>query len=51
MGMLVKTKEELVEEVVKRVKELHSYEVPGVVCLDGEKGNKEFLEWVEKETR
>lgn len=51
MGMLIKTKETLVDEVIARIKELHSYEVPVVACLDIEKGNEEYLEWIGKETK
>jgi len=51
VGMFAKTKEELVDEVIKRLKELHSDEVPCVVCLGIEKGNEDFLEWIGKETK
>ena len=49
--LLVKTKEELVEKIISRVKELHTDEVPCVVSLDVEKGNPDYLNWVDKETR
>ena len=50
VGMLVKTREDLVEKVIEKVKERHSYKVPCVVCLKVEQGNKDFLEWIKKET-
>lgn len=50
-GMIVKTKESLIDEVIKKVKELHSYEVPCIISLDIEKGNSDFLEWIGKETK
>ena len=50
-GMLIKTKSELVEEVIRKVEELHSYDIPCIEVLDVEKGNSKFLEWVEKETK
>lgn len=49
--MLVKTKAELVDRVIQRVKELHSYEVPCIVSIPIEKGYKKFLEWVGESTR
>ena len=50
-GMLVKTKESLVDEVIARIKELHSYDVPCIEVLDVVGGNSDFLDWVEKETK
>lgn len=50
-GMLIKTKASLVDEIIKRIKELHSYECPLIEVIDVEKGNSEFLGWVEKETK
>ena len=51
MGMLMKTRGKLVDAVVKRIKELHSYEVPCVICLSIKKGNKDFFRWIKKETK
>jgi periplasmic divalent cation tolerance protein len=50
-GIFVKTKKSLVEKIIKRVKEIHSYSVPCVVSFDIEKGNKDFLNWIEKSTK
>jgi len=50
-GMLIKTKASLVDEIIKRIKELHSYECPLIEVIDVEKGNSEFLGWMEKETK
>ena len=50
-AMLVKTKAGLVEKVINRVRELHSYEVPCIVSLPIEKGNPEYLKWIEESTR
>jgi periplasmic divalent cation tolerance protein len=49
--MLVKTRTELASEVISRVKELHSYEVPCIVTLPIEKANPDFLEWLSQSTR
>jgi len=51
VAMLAKTKAELFDELVSRVKELHSYEVPCVVALPVEKGNPDFLEWISQATK
>jgi periplasmic divalent cation tolerance protein len=51
VAMLAKTRAELVDELVSRVKELHSYEVPCVVALPVEKGNPDFLDWISQATK
>lgn len=51
IAMLVKTKAKLVDEVIKRVKELHSYEVPCIVSLPIEKGYPDFLKWINQSTK
>ena len=50
-ALFVKTKAELADEVIQRVKELHSYEVPCIVCLPIEKGHPAFLKWIEESTK
>ncbi len=48
--MMGKTQTKLVERLVDRVKELHSYDVPCVVTWEIHKGNPEFLSWIDEET-
>lgn len=50
IGLLVKTKAELADKIIKRVKELHSYEVPEIISLLIEKAEKNFLNWIDEET-
>ena len=50
-GMIIKTKTKLVEKVIKRVKGLHSYEVPCIISFPVEKGYKKFLEWIDESTK
>ena len=50
-ALLVKTKAELADEVIERVKELHSYEVPCIVSLPIEKGNPAYLKWIKESTK
>jgi len=51
MALFVKTKAELADEVIQRVKELHSYEVPCIVSLLIENGYPAFLKWIEESTK
>lgn len=44
--LLMKTTPELVERVVAKIKELHSYEVPEVVVLDIREGNQAYFKWI-----
>ncbi len=50
-ALILKTRQDLVDQVVAKVKELHSYECPCVVALPIAGGNKDFLDWISKETR
>jgi len=51
IAVLVKTRAELVDRVIERVKELHSYEVPDIISLPIEKGYPAYLQWVEESTQ
>ncbi|MDI6807070.1 MAG: divalent-cation tolerance protein CutA [Candidatus Aenigmarchaeota archaeon] len=51
IGMFAKTKNNLVNEVIKRVKELHSYEVPCIITFPIEKGYDKFLKWISEVTK
>ncbi len=48
--MIAKTREDLVEKVIDRVRELHSYDCPCIVALPIVDGNPAFLDWIDKET-
>lgn len=44
--MIGKTESTLAPAVVARVRELHSYEVPEVICLPVETGSGDYLDWI-----
>ncbi len=46
-GMFVKTNVDI-KKIEKRVKELHSYEIPCIVSLNIHQGSKDFLKWIEE---
>ncbi len=48
--IIIKTRTSLFEAVQKRVKELHSYEVPEIVSFPVALGLPQYLEWVQGET-
>jgi periplasmic divalent cation tolerance protein len=49
--MLVKTVSDNFERLQARVRELHGYEVPEIIALPVVKGFREYLDWVEENTR
>ena len=49
--LIAKTKESLVKELVEKVKSIHSYSCPCIISLPILDGNKEYLDWLEKETK
>ena len=50
VALLLKTSDERKIELINRIKELHSYECPCVVCLPIADGNRDFLKWIAAET-
>lgn len=49
-AIIAKTISNNVKEIIKKVKETHSYEVPCIITIPIKEGNKDFLNWVIKET-
>jgi len=49
--MVVKTTAANFDAVEKKVRELHSYEVPEVIAIPIVKGSKPYLDWVEENSR
>jgi periplasmic divalent cation tolerance protein len=47
-GIIVKTKSEKVKDIERRVKEIHSYEVPCVVSFKMDEGSADYLKWIEE---
>jgi periplasmic divalent cation tolerance protein len=50
VALILKTKAGLVERLTARVKALHSYALPCVVAIELTGGNRDFLDWIERET-
>ena len=48
--MICKTRTDLVETVIARVREIHPYSCPCVVALPISAGNPAFLDWIDAET-
>ncbi len=48
--MIAKTRRELFEALLKKVKELHSYSVPEIIAFSIVEGSKEYLDWLKEVT-
>ncbi len=48
--VIAKTRESLVDALIAKVEELHSYECPCVVALPIAAGNPAYLDWIAAET-
>ena len=49
--LIVKTKASVLNEVIRLVKEIHSYDVPEIIALPIVGGNQDYLEWIGKEVK
>jgi periplasmic divalent cation tolerance protein len=48
--LILKTTEQKLETLIERAKALHSYDCPCIEALPVVEGNRDFLEWVVRET-
>lgn len=49
--LIVKTREDKADQVMEKVKELHSYETPCILQLEVKKGSEEYLNWMDNELK
>ncbi len=49
--LVIKTKKTLFNKLVKKVKLLHSYEVPEIIAFPIVLGDKQYLKWIDGSTR
>ncbi len=49
--LIVKTRKTLLDKLIKKVKSLHSYEVPEIIALPIICGDKKYLKWINESTR
>lgn len=48
--LIIKSREELFERIRSRIRELHSYEVPEIIAIGLDKGDADYLKWIEEVT-
>ncbi|KPL04632.1 MAG: hypothetical protein AMJ90_00255 [candidate division Zixibacteria bacterium SM23_73_2] len=49
--LMAKSKNDNFKKIEKETKKLHSYSVPEIIALPLISGSKEYLDWIESETR
>ncbi len=50
VALILKTSTARKAELIDRIKQLHPYDCPCIVCLPIADGNPDFLDWIGKET-
>jgi periplasmic divalent cation tolerance protein len=50
-GMFIKTREDLVDEAIERIRQLHSYELPCIISIPIKKGYEKYLKWIGESTK
>ena len=48
--LIAKTEAEMLEKLARRVKQLHSYQVPEIVALPIVAGSEDYLRWIDEQT-
>ena len=48
--IIIKSREDLFERIRSRVKELHSYEVPEITAITVDRGDADYVQWIEAVT-
>ncbi len=49
--LVIKTKDELADELLETIKRIHSYENPEIIVLNVEKIAEKYAEWVDEVTK
>jgi len=47
--LIVKTKRDNIDKIIKRVKEIHSYETPAILAIPIIEGSKDYLDYLDSE--
>jgi periplasmic divalent cation tolerance protein len=49
--LFIKTRASLYEKLETRIKTLHPYKVPEIIALALKEGSKDYLDWLDEETK
>jgi len=48
--LVIKTRTDLLDSLIERIVEIHTYDVPEVICLPIIKGHNKYLDWIDSVT-
>ena len=48
--LIMKTRKALYDELERAIKNVHPYDVPEIIAQDIINGNRDYLDWIDKET-
>ena len=48
--MFIKTRQDIYQSVIGKIKEMHPYDVPEIIRLDIKDGFEKYLRWIDEET-
>lgn len=46
--LIIKTSEKLIDKLIIKIKEIHSYEVPEIISFEIKEGNENYLDWMKE---
>ncbi len=46
--LFIKTRRENYRKVEEKIKEIHSYEVPEIICIDVKEGYEKYFGWIDE---
>ncbi|MDD4894043.1 MAG: divalent-cation tolerance protein CutA [Candidatus Omnitrophica bacterium] len=49
--LVIKSRKALMNKLIKKIKSLHSYEVPEIIALPIVCGDRKYLKWINESTR
>lgn len=48
--LIAKTVDENIKKTIQRIKDIHSYDIPGIIVLPIVGGSKDYLDYINRET-
>lgn len=49
--LIIKTTEELISNLINKIKEIHPYKVPEIITIEIKEGNQDYLNWISEVTK
>lgn len=46
--LIMKTSDELMDKLIIKIKEIHTYEVPEIISFEIKEGNENYLDWMKE---